>query len=284
MLNDREFANTTVLDKTSEIQVYTDPYPYLVVRNALPTKFYEELSATYPTLDGVAPAHANANNKRLDLLSSWGKALLPNELVSSAWRQFMNSHTTSEFSRRVFDCFPSVVERTGSGRRINVDAYGQGLSDTLKIGKTIAEEEVVGRVTLGVNTPVTAVTSVRGAHVDSPRKAYVGLFYVRHPDDRSEGGDLAVYRWKHGAVAEPWAQKTELDNVEEVAVIPYEPNTFVLMLSTSRALHGVTPRQPTPYIRRLAIVSGWFPGVDQSNFARGNLANMTESLKAVTAS
>lgn len=33
----------------------------------------------------------------------------------------------------------------------------------------------------------------------------------------------------------------------------------------------VSPRAPKPHLRRLAIWWGWFPGVDQSNFVRGDL-------------
>lgn len=273
---DTAVKNATVLDKATPTDVTLEPYPYLVVRNALPQDYYNELSKAFPDLTNVPAAHATANNKRLDLMSSWGKALRSNEEVPAVWRRFMADHTTPAFARRVFSLFPSMTvpgadEET---RWLRTEAYGKGLVEKLGLTGPVADTDIVGRVTLGVNTPVTDRVSVRGPHVDSPRKAYVGLLYVRHPDDDSEGGDLAVYRWKDGATPDPWTAKADPNDVEQVGVIKYEPNTFVIMLSAHHSLHGVTERAPTPYLRRLAICSGWFPGVDQSNFVRGDLAKM----------
>ncbi|MCV9962230.1 hypothetical protein OIU34_09995 [Pararhizobium sp. BT-229] len=268
---------STVLDKATPADVTLDPYPYLVVRNALPSDYYAKLSETFPDLTNVPAAHATANNKRLDLMSSWGKALRSGEEIPAVWQQFMSDHSTPAFARRVFGLFPSmtVPGADPDTRWLRTEAYGDGLADKLGLTGPVADTDIVGRVTLGVNTPVTERVSVRGPHVDSPRKAYVGLLYVRHPDDKSEGGDLAVYRWKAGARRDPWTAKANPDDVEQVGLVKYEPNTFVIMLSAYHSLHGVTEREPTPYLRRLAICSGWFPGVDQSNFVRGDLAKMS---------
>jgi hypothetical protein len=264
----------TVLDRVESAEVHLDPFPHLVVRNALSPDYYEELSRTFPTLEGVPIARAKANNRRLDLLSSWGPAELPPDRMPPAWRRFVDDHATLQFARKVLDQFPAVMVHPADGgeRNVSVSAFGSGLPDRLGLPDTVPESSIVARATLGVNTPVTiSNTSVRGPHVDSPRKAYVGLFYVRHPDDRSIGGDFAIYRVKDGAQIESWGQKISADDVELVRVVDYGPNTYVLMLNTEGSLHGVTNRSVTSHLRRFAITSGWFPGVDSTSTDRNSL-------------
>ena len=79
--------------------------------------------------------------------------------------------------------------------------------------------DVKPRVTVAVNTPATAPKSVRGAHTDNARKAYVGLLYFRLPEDESTGGDLEIFRWKDGVTPKPWAVAADPSEVERVKTI-----------------------------------------------------------------
>ena len=101
----------------------------------------------------------------------------------------------------------------------------------------------------GVNSPVLRESSVRTAHIDNPKKVYNALLYCRDPDDDSEGGDLAFYRFR----GEPgfYGTRTAMPNrIEEVSRLPYEANTLVLFANSVHSVHGVTPRKPTAHVRR----------------------------------
>jgi hypothetical protein len=276
------YQTATVLDRADPSQVVEDPYPYIVVRDALPDDYYQALSASFPGLDGLDPGLAGANNKRLNLMSSWGPTELPSDLAPPIWKQFLADHTTPDFSRKVFDLFPrAVVEGGRPGERwIRTELLGEGLADMLQLKGQVADTDILARATVAVNTPVTAPASVRGPHVDNRWKAYVGLYYVRQPGDDSEGGDLTIYRWKPGAKVSPWTMKADPAQVEEVTTIKYAPNTLVLMLNTHDSLHGVTVRQPTPHVRRFVVASGWFPGVDESRLL-GRRRGVVERLKGL---
>jgi hypothetical protein len=276
------FQTATVLDRADPAQVVTDPFPYIVVRNALPDDYYQALSASFPSLEGLDPGLAGANNKRLNLMSSWGPTELGNERAPAVWKQFLADHTTPEYSRKVFDLFPmAVVEGAAPGERwIRTEALGEGLAEMLQLKGPVADTDILARATVAVNTPVTVPASVRGPHVDNRWKAYVGLFYVRRPGDDSEGGDLTIFRWKKGARPKPWTLQADPADVEEVTTIKYAPNTLVLLLNTHDSLHGVTVRQATPHVRQFVVASGWFPGVDESRLL-GRRRGVVERLKGL---
>ena len=115
---------------------------------------------------------------------------------------------------------------------------------------TFASCEVLLDAQICINTPVrTAASSVRGPHVDKPNKLFAGLWYLRPPEDTDTvGGELLIYRWRAGRARFDGAELEPRD-VEVVAQVPYAGNTFVLFLNSLDALHGVTPRQPTPRTR-----------------------------------
>ncbi|RYG20802.1 MAG: 2OG-Fe(II) oxygenase [Caulobacteraceae bacterium] len=271
----------TVLDRAERARVVLEPFPHIVIEDALPADVYEALASSFPKLGDLPADLAGANNKRFNLYASWGPTELPKEQTPPPWQAFLEAHTSTEFSRKVFGLFPeATVDGAQPGERwIKTEAFGQGLADKLGFSGPVAVDDVIARATVAVNTPVSSPTSVRGPHVDSIWKAYVGLYYVRSQEDDSEGGDLSLYRWKPGAKIDPWTKKADPALVETFATVRYAPNTYVLMLNTHDSLHGVTIRQMTAHVRRFAVTSGWFPGVDESSLL-GRRRGILERVKA----
>ena len=272
----------TLLDRADKARVVLEPYPHIVIENALPDDVYQALASSFPTLGDLPEDLAGTNNKRFNLYASWGPTELPKEQTPAPWQAFLEAHASTDFSRKVFDLFPeATVEGARPGERwVKTEAFGEGLAQKLGFSGPVAVDDLIARATVAVNTPVSSPTSVRGPHVDSVWKAYVGLYYVRAPDDTSEGGDLSLFRWKPGARVDPWSNKADPTLVEEFTTVRYAPNTYVLMLNTHDSLHGVTVRQSTPHIRRFAVTSGWFPGVDESSLL-GRRRGLLERLKSV---
>ena len=100
----------------------------------------------------------------------------------------------------------------------------------------------------GINTPVSSPSRVRGFHLDSPKKLYNALLYMRAEEDDSDGGDLQICRFHD----QPQFHKVTApdDAVEVVDHVRYEANAFAFMVNSPAALHGVTPRMATPHLRR----------------------------------
>lgn len=276
-------AGSRLLDHVAAGDVRSNPFPYVVVRNALAADHYQSLAAGLPGLDRLREEHRAANNRRVDLVSSSGKAELAIDDVPQVWGDFLRQHASDEFVSDVVSVFASHIPRCaprlyqeilapawkrslheprelGGGRRFSMlrPLTWFGRTTWLNDFSRPQSLDVQGRATLALNTPVRQVTSVRGPHVDSPHKCYVGLFYLRHPDDRSTGGDLELFRYKPGRFKKPWAAKIPAEDVEVVETVPYQANTFVVFLNTSDSIHGVTVRSQTDVPRYLVVTSGWF--------------------------
>lgn len=276
-------ATASVLDSATSEMVKHDPFPYIVVDNALPEDVYQRLADTYPDPELMQEDRKRQNNRRYDLLSKWGATEFPYENASDEWKAFTDTHTSKAFVQSVFGLFPDCLSQVDGQPKIDISRFGPNLSQKIKIGSTVGFDEIVPRVTVAVNTPVKEVSSVRGAHTDAIRKAYVGLLYFRLPEDDSTGGDLEIFKWKDGVKQEDWAVKVDRRKVDLLETIEYKPNRLILFQTTSNALHGVSPRSATPYWRRLVVISGWLPGVDHydTDTMHGRLAGLKASALAI---
>jgi 2-oxoglutarate-Fe(II)-dependent oxygenase superfamily protein len=175
------------------------------------------------------------------------KDALTDRNLSPLWREMVARQVSQAFLDELLAIFgESIAQTYPSLARSFAEApprAGVRWSDTFETADVLLEAQPAA------NTPVAQVaTSVRAGHLDNPNKLIVGLYYLRRPEDDSSGGDLQLYRY---ATRRPVFEGHEISNrqIELVKTIPYEANTLVLFLNSRDSLHGVTPRQPTPWPR-----------------------------------
>lgn len=241
----------SILARASRSQIRDDPFPHLVLDEALPRDYYAELEASYPDLDfvsGGAPLASNALYLRsaVDVLES--------PRVPALWREFFAFHCSEAFFRQACELWRERIERLHPDLE---DNFGRPLGDfTLGVrqpGKHDNPEnrktDVVMDCQFGTNSPVRSASSVRGPHVDNPAKLFAALLYFRHAADDSTGGDLELYRLKR-RYAKGRATRIDPDSLEVFLRVPYAPNRMVMWLNSARSAHGVTPRSVTPRTRR----------------------------------
>jgi hypothetical protein len=234
-----------------------EPYPHLVISEALPPEIADALRDQFPTSEEVGTDDSK-NNSRW----SYGASEVNNNpRITQLWKQVVRWHTSPEFWREILTIFGSVLDvsmRDPTNRK--------SLSDQARVGvrglSTFEKCDVLLEAQISGNTPVTVSSSVRRTHLDEGNKIFSGLYYLRHPDDNSLGGDFVIQRWK------PWVpnyMKKNLyfegmsDCVETVATVPYRHNTLVLLIDSFDALHAVTPRLPTSFPRRFMNLDGVLP-------------------------
>ncbi|MGI0013302.1 MAG: hypothetical protein ACREBU_07670 [Nitrososphaera sp.] len=247
---------TSLLNKAQEQNVCYEPFPHIVIREALPWDYYEKLVSQYPSLSDYKKTIPSDNkymdehlhtysidgipeNYRIDMSAKQLQTLGGRDTLVS----FLKYHSGQEFYNSVVSLFRCSL----SLYQLIVIATGH---------------QLVGKCMAGINTPLTAPSTVRGPHTDSFDEFYSGLFYLKHPLDTSTGGDLNIYRVvthrypmmarKH-AIAE--------DCLELVKTVAYEANTFLLFLNTPYAVHGVSVRQPSAYERRLIVLQADIKGI-----------------------
>ena len=81
----------SVLGKARKKDIKEDPFPYLVIENALDDAYYAELAASYPADEVIAGTTEMDNNTRYQL-SAKDSNILP-----EVWQRFVDYHASQSF-------------------------------------------------------------------------------------------------------------------------------------------------------------------------------------------
>lgn len=255
--------NLSILQNYRSALLQKDPFYHFDIEQALPTSLYESLANTYPTLETFYKySHRNeeaqVKQNAFYKLNAAGLNWNP-EILSGPWRDFVQFHTSQEFFDEVLDKLGDAIQETYPELLASMLRKAKGKKPRAGVrGVSDSKEtcEVALDCMVGINSPVTVEgTRVIGAHLDNPKMLYAGLFYLRHPQDQSTGGDFIIYEWKDPKNPE-YVYRRQID---EALVIPrrkvsYKANNFVWFLNNFSAVHGVATRETTPYPRRLCEI------------------------------
>jgi hypothetical protein len=232
--------------------VRLDPFPHVVACDVLDQETYCTLSDGFPPAeriawDGPAPL---PSNKRFQL-SAWLIQLSTE--MSQPWKDFAMLHSSAAFFAEVVELFrdhwPEALKRALDGALLG-HSMGRMVRDQFNDARILQDARIE------INTAVISrATSSRAAHLDAPNRLFSALFYMRHRADDSAGGDLQLFRWKHGPLATLDRFELPEDAVEWAATIPYRANQLVIFPHGIDALHGVSVRYPTPYTRRYVFIT-----------------------------
>ena len=223
------------------------PFPHYAVTDALPREAFQALVAAWPDDTLVMQGAAPGDNRRY----SWSAAdALVDRALDPRWRAFVEAHVSQPFLDAVLAALAPAIRAQYPDLEARI---GQPIGEWragLRRRDGFAQAEVLLDAQLCINTPVvSAASTVRGPHVDRPNKLFAGLYYLRPPSDTStRGGELELYRWRRRGARFDGAELSPRD-VELARTVPYRGNTFVLFVNSLDALHGVTPRAPTPNTR-----------------------------------
>jgi len=235
----------SILAHASRADIQLEPFPHIVLRDVLEEAVCDRLIAEFPPLESMVGWDPDASNKRLYYRA---KTAMHDSGLSPLWRETIETHVSQVFLEQLVQVFgesvlatyPDFEERFG-----HLDSLRAGM----RFRDSFDDADVLIEAQPSANPPVTAEpTSVRAGHLDNPNKLFVGLFYLRHPDDDSTGGDLELYRYGPGR---PVFDDHEIADrhIEPVKTIPYEKNVLVMFMNSPQALHGVTVRQKTRHPR-----------------------------------
>jgi len=221
--------------------VEKEPYPHVVIENALPNDLYFSLLKSRPHWWQIAPEQYE-QNERYDLPSRRALMMRP---LSAIWREFIAYHTSIAFWMEWSSLF-GIDWRIGLPRKkVNGIAHEQLLGG---IGVRGWHNTLVTLdCQIGINTPVTEVSRVRGPHLDHPIELMAGMLYMPLDND---GGDLIIY--EKIKEIEIYGKSEIKDHcVREVKRVPYKKNTAVFFLNGLTAIHGVSERNVTGNPRQL---------------------------------
>ena len=250
--------NLSILSKVSAADIIHDPYPHIVIENALDETLFQELFESLPpeklVLDG--------REKKNTWFDYPACKVVNNSEITPLWQAFFRYHTSPEFYLELIEIFgdtlrnlhPSIEKKLGKPLEESVVAMRPGgRQDRLAENADISME-----CQFYVNY-TTQQRAVRGPHVDRPSELFAALLYFRSPDDDSKGGDLVVSKAKQPDTLYPSSSSIHVDHapmeINESRVTPtgtghYQANTLVLFLNSPKSIHSVSSRTATGIARR----------------------------------
>lgn len=237
----------SILERASKADVIADPFPHLIIRNALREDVYARLASEFPDMRVIAGDATPQDNTYYFLGTAEAQA---HPGVSVVWKEFMAYHTSRTFFREVVALFGHHIRTMHPHLEL---AYGKRLEDFTACARdTGAAREVDARMECQLVSCTTALqrATPKGPHVDRECALYAGLLYFRLDGDGSAGGDLEIQRFRGVPRFEAGTNEIPNERVETVDTIRYEKNTLVFFIHSAHSLHAVSARSTTPSPRR----------------------------------
>ena len=236
----------SVLARARQSQIVDDPFPHLVVHEALERDYYRRLAADFPDAEVILDGRLPVSNDNFRYPAS---AILDDMRISLPWREFIRYHVSPEFFREVCALFESRIRELHPRLESSVAKPLGDWQSSIRFREPIRDIALECQFTYG--TPVDVRSRSIGPHVDREVALYAGLFYMRDDHDDSQGGDLELYRFKAGTPAfDAGSRRVPDERVTCCKTIRYASNTLVFFLHSPCSLHGVSPRSPTRFPRR----------------------------------
>ena len=204
----------SVLNKKPTIQ--TNPYPHVVIDNALPWDLYEQLENEFPekTLLATEPLDNGICYRMMSNI------LLQNSFESKVWREFAEYHTSAKWFNEVVELFKPWMPKIIQHKTYTENELGaRGWAD--KNINIWTDCQVV------IHKPITEGTT-RTPHIDNPMEMFAGLLYMPYKNDTSTGGEFQLHAVKDTVKEvniKAGRQIYDYNNGGVVKTIPYKRNS-----------------------------------------------------------
>jgi hypothetical protein len=233
-------------ERLEAVSVCADPFPHVVVEDALPADLCAALVREMPPLEILTRGAPPESNKRFSL----GAAdILAEPRISETWKRVVREGLSQRLLDRVLALFAPHIRREHPG----LEATFGPLAALTAVPRQVRDRPLASvgvDAQIAVDTPaLEPATSVRGPHLDYNDKLFTGLLYLRAPDDRSTGGELELYAPVAERLTFALHRQVAPESVRPSRTVPYRSGTLVMFVNTARSLHGVTPRSATPFPR-----------------------------------
>lgn len=242
----------SIFQRLSPGDIVAEPFPHIVVGEALPGELFAALQAAYPSLQTVSGRRRFENNLAYQRSA---RDVVDGAAYPQIWREFFAFHTSAAFHAELARVWADTIRReypkleARFGRP--VEQADVAMRDPRQSDP--ARHDLVYDCQFVVNSPVRAESSVRPPHVDSTQTLVAALLYFRTPGDDSRGGELEMFTPTERLV---YDQKRQVPagSLRRFKTVPYAANTLVSWINSPRSLHGVSPRSVTPFTRQYVNV------------------------------
>jgi len=234
----------SVLAKAAAASVTLDPFPHVVIDDALEPDVYAALVASFPRWQRIVGGERTQNNCNYRI---GAETILADPDFGSTWRELMALHTSNEFFRDVVALFGDAIRALHPALEANLGKRLEDAATNVRNAEPFADFALDSQITW--TSPVRRRSSSAPAHIDREVALYAGMLYMRPPDDTVDGGDLELYRFRPGQRHYHADRSIDLRRLEVCRRIPYAANRLVFFIHSPDSIHGVTQRAPTPLPR-----------------------------------
>ncbi len=170
----------SLLARTRQNQIVDDPFPHLVVHEALEPDYYRQLAADFPADEIILDGRTPVSNSNFRYAAS---AILDDARISAVWREFVRYHVSPEFFNEVRALFESCIRELHPRLESSVAKPLSDWQSSIRFREPIRHIALECQFTYGA--PVDVRSRVIGPHVDREVALYAGLFYMRQDNDDS---------------------------------------------------------------------------------------------------
>jgi hypothetical protein len=251
-------------------KVITDPYPHIIIEDALPWDLYEELEKTFPeeqVLNTIPFDKGICYRMKSDIL-------VHPTFQPDVWRKFSEYHTSAEWFMEVYELFkpwlshPKVTDLLPN-LEDNVCARGwRGFKEIKEVVLTSSgrkkrvrnPKNILTDCQVVMHNPSLEIQTTRTPHIDNPLEMFAGLLYMPYKDDTSTGGEFQIHSTKNNITKVDMKGGREIypEDVGPVhTTVPYKKNTFVMFCNANpNTVHSVSKRiNPTMHRRSVNIIA-----------------------------
>jgi hypothetical protein len=248
-----------VLSKVSSLNVILQPYPHVVVRNAIDEDLFKQLDREFPRRK-LLLGDRLVEDKMYEYSA---RKIVCNPAIHPIWREFVSYHISRKFFKDILRVFgaaiptlhPSLEQKLGKP----LNKLTIGMRD-MESGNSEKADEVDLAMDCQFYLNYTrSRRRIAGPHIDRGTQFYGAMLYFRDPADNSFGGDFQICEANNYAklfISENAVNETEVKNSRVVKTVKYEANTLVFFLNSAKSIHAVSPRSATPFIRRHINICG----------------------------
>ena len=228
----------SLLQKKPTVQV--DPYPHIVIEDALPWDLYEELENNFPESQVL---NTEPFDNGICYRMKANRLLHPDEDIPEVWKKFTQYHTSAEWFNEVNGLFKPFMPNVLQKKFTENDLGARGWADKNKNIWTACQTVMHKPIDFSSWTPL----------IDNPREFYAALLYMPYKDDHSTGGEFQLHKTttditqvnKNGGRA-----VGELAG-DVVKTVPYKRNTLVVFCNNAtNTVHSVSARKNATLHRR----------------------------------
>jgi len=235
-------------------KVISDPWPHIIIENALPEEVHNELRDSVPTEQVMKQRVRDHHGKRVYKAQEIISDGYP---LSNILKEFMEYHLSREFFDKVFDIF-EPWSKNAPIRKEQIKLVDRRRADNVSAN-------CYTDFNFAFHPPENNVSN-RTPHTDNEKEIYAGLLYLKHPEDKSTGGDFCIHK----------AGSLKMNKMREYASpgpiinsCPYKSNNFVMFWNGIDTQHSVSPRQGAEHPRWSINMIGRYTGT--RNWIKPNL-------------